>query len=106
MKRIKRAGTWALPFTEAQAIELNKLVHSLKDGVVISEPVTNILHNLLGDDELFDNIGVITDTAAKDIERAIINKLRTVLEDYTEDPTLFKDVLDPEAETILRSMSD
>lgn len=96
-ERKKTAGTWALPFTVDKASDLEKFVTELKGG---ANPISEELYSLYGDDNLMDDLLVISDMAVRIIRKHVKNLLAV----YKKDPEDFTEKLDSDAEIILRSI--
>ena len=68
--KVVTAGTWALPMNEANVKAIVAIYKRLKSGrlpkKLDSGPISDVLYNLLGDDELFDTLGRHTVAYCKD----------------------------------------
>lgn len=69
-------GTWALPQTIKQAKELQKLVAKPLPARIASDR----LYNLLGDDDLFDNILEAKEKGDLDVRILVESSLRNFLD--------------------------
>ena len=97
-ERKKTAGTWELPFTVEEATKLKNLVGDVEQGN--KSQLAQELYDLFGDDELFDDLPNVDSRVAQIIRKHV----KDLLDKYENDPTTFKDKLEPEAEEILRSI--
>lgn len=93
-------GTWALPQTKESAEKLAALmVKPLKANRAV-----DAIYNILGDDELSDNIceQIKTDGSNSDARYLIAARLEDFLNDYAEHPEGFLEVWKPAALRICR----
>ena len=65
-------GTWAIPDTEEQVSELTDLLMEPLPVGVDATNATNALYNLIGDDTLFDNLGVLADEDSEADARDVV----------------------------------
>jgi len=65
-------GTWATPDTEEQVSELTELLMEPLPVGVDAINATNALYNLIGDDTLFDNLGVLADEDSEADARDVV----------------------------------
>ena len=65
-------GTWAIPDTEEQVSELTELLMEPLPVGVDAINATNALYNLIGDDTLFDNLGVLADEDSEADARDVV----------------------------------
>lgn len=79
-------GTWSLPFTEDKVDELEYLMKQPIDPEVASD----ILYDIFGDDDLFDQINNWADDGADDVRILIKDKLKEYLQQYQENPDSFR----------------
>ena len=93
-------GTWALPQTKKSAEQLADLMAKpLK-----ANQAEDAIYNLLGDDELSDNIceQIKTDGSNSDARCLIADRLEDFLNDYAEHPESFSEAWNPAALKICR----
>lgn len=71
-------GTWALPQTEKQAKDLQKLMASPLPAKIAS----NQLYHLIGDDDLFDQISTVHNECGKnhDVRNMVKSSLKFFIE--------------------------
>jgi len=95
-------GVWALPNTVAKAKKLSKLM----EEPLCSAAALHNLHNILGEDELWDKFHYIKDQPAigDDVRPMVRKRIKQYLKDYAENPKDFKHKLDPEAEKVLKGL--
>lgn len=79
-------GSWSLPFTEDKVDELEYLMKQPIDPEVASD----LLYDIFGDDDLFDNIAHWQDDGADDVRILIKDKLKEYLQQYKENPDSFR----------------
>lgn len=68
-------GTWALPQTVKQAKDLQKLM----EKPLSSAEAADKLYHLLGDDELFDNIGAAKEKGKTDVRNLVAKSLKQMI---------------------------
>jgi len=94
-------GTWTLPQTKKQADKLSKLLEK-------SLPLKNLenkLYDLIGDDDLFDEI--VSDRKVfgekHNYNESVKNFLKELIERYENPPEEFTKPFEPEAIEILKA---
>jgi len=99
-RKENKMGTWALPQTKKSAEQLAALMAKpLK-----ANQAEDAIYNLLGDDELSDNIceQIKTDGSNSDARCLIAARLEDFLNDYAEHPESFSEAWNPAALKICR----
>jgi len=117
-------GCWSLPYTQQKAQDLKDMVDSLqkdpnyvfgtRDHIgpghgTISDDNKPDLYDLLGCDGLFDTITELTGKKDQKVDNqkiadAIIDNVKWFVDDYTKDPSGYKDKFEDEALTILKTI--
>jgi hypothetical protein len=95
-------GTWAVPETPEQQ---NKLRELLSSKLIVGPDATNAteqLYDLIGDDQLYDDLGYIAkDNPNADIRDVVIDRLRELGYDFSTDNQLSESrILDESGETL------
>ncbi len=87
-------GTWSTPNTMAKANKLAKLLAKPLPG----EKATDVLYDLVGDDDLFDNI----DRQSSDVRRLVADKLEKWDSSYHAHPDSWFVTITPAMWVVLR----
>lgn len=74
----RKAGTWALPETPWEVKKLRAFIAMLQSGHWPEESMTNHLHDLLGDDQLFDDLGFQRRQYLKKCANAVIIRIKAL----------------------------
>lgn len=91
-------GTWALPFTKEKAQKLYDLLCTDKYKDLGDRDKIDILYNVLGDDQLLDDL-------EGKFNKAIVKKhLKRILNKYDESPDYFRDKIEKKAKEILENI--
>lgn len=97
----KTAGTWSLPTTLEKMMELHSICQDLGqkgDAKIAVEGLTSKLYNVLGSDELFDQLEERGDELLASVAQQIIRDyLKLVIDLYQEMPDSFKNTFEPRA---------
>jgi hypothetical protein len=92
-------GTWSTPSSKEQALELQKLMSK----PLIAKNATDLLYDLMGNDELFDALDSIADNHPdSDVRVVVENKLIEWLNNLDD----FREEWEPEAVEILHKLAD
>ena len=86
--KMKTAGTWALPDTPDKASQLAAIVRTLRGGELPAKDVSEHIYRLLGDDDLFDELGRLEKAYAQGCASAIAKRVRGLA---AQPPGDFKD---------------
>jgi UDP-N-acetylglucosamine 2-epimerase len=75
---MREAGTWALPGGEWKKKRLTDLIKVLRMGEIPNDenPVTTAIGDLLGDDQLFDDLGKAQAKYAKEAAEIIVRHIK------------------------------
>jgi hypothetical protein len=98
-------GTWSLPVTVYQAGELVKVIKDLeKSDIETVMGIEDKLYDVLGDDDLFDEIDAEFQKLGPKLASIVKKHLAAVLREYERDSELFKEDFSPGALHILEEI--
>jgi len=101
MEQRIQEGTWALPFTGDKADRLHSLVADLDTTFELD---MTKLYDLLGDDDLWDELNKIDKSVKQGKMKAMKKAIKDMVDHYEKTPEDFKDKFEPEALEILKSI--
>ena len=106
MERYKRRfnnlkeGTWALPFSLDDAQQLTKIFKNK----IPADKAERLLWNLIGNDELFDNLKYYQDE--QDVRIPVAMKLKEWYKAYNKDRSTFSRIWDPRSMVLIKKIID
>lgn len=99
----KKAGSWALPFSEGQALKLAEYLNKLSQGEL---PNRQDIYNCLGVDALWDSLDKLDSTTAQKYVKTIKDFVKKMISDYKARPESYSKAFEPAALEILEEISN
>lgn len=100
----REAGTWELPNTVDKARELASIIEDIKSKNLNFKEFYERLTNVFGDDELYDELDEIEQSALKETISVIKKYVKRFLKDYEDYPESFNVKFSKEAIEILKNL--